>query len=156
MSEQRLHLRVNGQAYELTIPADRFLLDVLRDDLELLGTKEACDEGECGACTVLVDGRAVDSCIFLALQADGADVRTVEGLAVAGQLDPLQRAFIDEGAVQCGYCTAGMLMSAKALLDENPDPDESQIRAALEGNLCRCTGYDAIIRAVKAASGGRS
>ncbi len=156
MSEHRLHLRVNGQAYELTVPADRFLLDVLRNDLELLGTKEACDEGECGACTVLVDGRAVDSCIFLALQADGADVRTVEGLAVDGQLDPLQQAFIDEGAVQCGYCTAGMLMSAKALLDENPDPDESQIRAALEGNLCRCTGYDAIIRAVKTATGGRS
>jgi aerobic carbon-monoxide dehydrogenase small subunit len=149
----QLVLTVNGMAYEVeTKPTER-LLDVLRDQLGLTGTKEGCAEGECGACTVIVDGKAVNSCVMLAVQARGKEVLTVEGLAQEGELDLLQQKFVEYGAVQCGYCTPGMLMSAKALLMGNPVPSEQDIRIALAGNLCRCTGYTNIVAAVKAASG---
>jgi aerobic carbon-monoxide dehydrogenase small subunit len=148
-----LLLMVNGTLYEVDAPPTARLLDVLRDRLGFTGTKEGCAEGECGACTVLVDGRAVASCIMLAVQARGKEIVTVEGLAEDGELDLLQQKFVEYGAVQCGYCTPGMLMSAKALLMENPVPSDQDIRVALAGNLCRCTGYSAIVAAVKAASG---
>jgi len=149
----QLVLTVNGTTYEVEARPTARLLDVLRDQLGLTGTKEGCAEGECGACTVIVDGRAVDSCMMLAVQARGKEILTVEGLAQDGELDVLQQKFVEYGAVQCGYCTPGMLMSAKALLMGNPVPSEQDIRVALAGNLCRCTGYTAIVAAVKAASG---
>jgi len=152
VSKVPLQLRVNGQDYALQIEPDRYLLDVLRVDLGLLGTKEACDEGECGACSVLLDGKAVDSCILLALQAHGASVTTVEGLAGSRVLHPLQQAFVQSGADQCGFCTPGLLVAAKALLDENPAPTPEQIRLGLAGNLCRCTGYGNIVKAVQKAA----
>ena len=148
-----LLLTVNGTLYEVEVRPTARLLDVLRDQLGLTGTKEGCAEGECGACTVLVDGRAIASCVMLAVQARGKEIVTVEGLAEDGELDLLQQKFVEYGAVQCGYCTPGMLMSAKALLLENPVPSDQDIRVALAGNLCRCTGYSAIVAAVKAASG---
>jgi len=149
----QLLLTVNGMQYEVEARPTARLLDVLRDQLGLTGTKEGCGEGECGACTVIVDGKAVNACVMLAVQARGKDVLTVEGLAEGGDLDLLQQKFVEYGAVQCGYCTPGMLMSAKALLMANPVPSEQDIRIALAGNLCRCTGYAAIVAAVKAASG---
>ena len=149
----QLLLTVNGMQYEVEARPTARLLDVLRDQLGLIGTKEGCAEGECGACTVIVDGKAVNSCVMLAVQARGKEVLTVEGLAEGGELDLLQQKFVEYGAVQCGYCTPGMLMSAKALLMANPVPSEQDIRIALAGNLCRCTGYSAIVAAVKAASG---
>ena len=145
-------LKVNGIAYPLELDAGRTLLTVLRGELGLTGAKEGCDDSECGACMVLVDGRPVNSCSYLALQADGREITTVEGLAKNGDLHPLQAAFLDEGGVQCGFCTPGMLISAKALLDRNPSPDEDEIRLALSGNLCRCTGYSGIVRAVQAVA----
>ena len=148
-----LLLTVNGSVYEVDVRPTARLLDVLRDDLGFTGTKEGCAEGECGACTVLVDGKAVASCIMLAVQARGKEIVTVEGLARDGELDLLQQKFVEYGAVQCGFCTPGMLMSAKALLMANPVPSDQDIRVALAGNLCRCTGYSAIVAAVKAASG---
>ncbi len=148
-----LTLRVNGMTHEVEAAPTARLLDVLRDQLGLTGTKEGCAEGECGACTVIVDDKAVNSCVMLAVQAQGKEVLTVEGLAVDGELDDLQQKFVENGAVQCGFCTPGMLMSAKALLLANPLPSEQDIRIALAGNLCRCTGYSAIVAAVKAASG---
>jgi carbon-monoxide dehydrogenase small subunit len=149
----QLLLTVNGMLHEVEAQPTARLLDVLRDQLGLTGTKEGCAEGECGACTVIVDGRAVNSCVMLAVQARGKEVLTIEGLAPDGELDLLQQKFVEYGAVQCGYCTPGMLMSAKALLMGNPVPSEQDIRIALAGNLCRCTGYSAIVAAVKAASG---
>ena len=149
----QLLLTVNGMVHEVEARPTARLLDVLRDQLGLTGTKEGCAEGECGACTVIVDGRAVNSCVMLAVQARGKEILTVEGLAPDGELDLLQQKFVEYGAVQCGYCTPGMLMSAKALLMGNPVPSEQDIRIALAGNLCRCTGYSAIVAAVKAASG---
>ena len=149
----QLVLTVNGMVYEVEVPPTARLLDVLREQLGLTGTKEGCAEGECGACTVIVDGMAVNSCVMLAVQARGKEILTVEGLAQDGELDYLQQKFVEYGAVQCGYCTPGMLMSAKALLMGNPVPSEQDIRIALAGNLCRCTGYAAIVAAVKAASG---
>lgn len=146
-----LRMNVNGEDHELLIDPWRSLLDVLRDDLGLTGTKEACNTGNCGACTVIVNGKAVKSCLILALQVGGAQVLTIEGLADGENLHPLQEAFIDEFAVQCGFCTPGMIMSAKALLDENPNASEDEIREALHGNLCRCTGYTKIARAVLTA-----
>jgi carbon-monoxide dehydrogenase small subunit len=128
------------------------LAKVLRERLGLIGTKISCEQGECGACTVIVDGKAVNSCIVLAPEVDGCEVLTIEGLAQHGELDPIQTAFIEAGAVQCGYCTAGMIMSAKALLMENPDPTDPEIREALAGNLCRCTGYQRIVQAVSSAA----
>ncbi len=147
-------LIVNGIDYPLEIAPDRSLLRAIRDDIGLTGTKEGCDDSECGACMVLLDGRPVNSCSYLAVQAAGRQVATVEGLAPAdGALHPLQRALLSEGGVQCGFCTPGMLMSAKALLDSNPAPTETEVRQALAGNLCRCTGYTKIVRAVLSVAG---
>ena len=140
---------VNGEAYEREVPARRLLVHFIRDDLELTGTHVGCDTGNCGACTVHLDGQAVKSCMLLAVQADGAKVRTVEGLAGDdGELTPLQRSFSAHHALQCGYCTPGMLMSATALLEANPRPSEEEARTAIQGNICRCTGYQNIIEAI--------
>ena len=152
MTKAAVRLTVNDEAYDLVIDADRTLLDVLRTELELTGTKTNCLEAECGVCTVLVDGRAVNSCTMLAVVAEGRRVTTIEGLAKDGRLHPLQQAFIDHGAVQCGYCIPGMILSAKAFLDETPLPSDADVREALAGNLCRCTGYQKIVRAVQAAA----
>jgi carbon-monoxide dehydrogenase small subunit len=146
-------LAVNRERYDLAIPEHRTLLEVLREDLGLTGTKHGCELGECGTCTVLLDGRPVLSCLALAVECQGAEVLTVEGLAVNGRLHPLQRAFAELGAAQCGYCTPGILMTAKALLDAEPRPEREAIRAALAGNLCRCTGYSKILDAVELAAG---
>ena len=149
-------LQVNGVAYEVEIEPHRNLLSVLRTELGLTGSKEGCDDSECGACMVMLDGRPVNSCSFLALQAAGREVTTVEGLATDGELHPLQSAFLEEGGVQCGFCTPGMLISAEALLRENPDPSEEEVRAGLSGNLCRCTGYQGIAKAVLSVAQTRS
>lgn len=151
--KQVLSFRVNGEECEVYVEPWKTLLDVLRNELELTGTKVGCEAGACGACTVLIDGKAVKSCLVLAPQAKGKDILTIEGLAQNGQLDPLQQAFIDHFALQCGYCTPGMILAAKALLDENPKPTEDEVKEALYGNLCRCTGYVKIIEAVLAARG---
>jgi carbon-monoxide dehydrogenase small subunit len=152
MAKRAVTLTVNGDTYELVLEPDRTLLDVLRTELELTGTKTNCLEAECGVCTVLVDGLAVNSCTMLAVTAQGRAITTIEGLARDGELHPLQQAFIDHGAVQCGYCIPGMILSAKAFLDEEPSPDEHRIREALAGNLCRCTGYQKIVAAVQSAA----
>ena len=143
-----LEFTVNGQARSVAVDPETRLIDVLRDHLDLTGTKEGCGEGECGACTVIMDGETVNSCLVLALQARGKQILTVEGLAQDGVLDPLQQAFINEGAIQCGYCSPGMLLSSKALLMKNPHPSEPEVRTAIAGNLCRCTGYTKIVKAV--------
>jgi carbon-monoxide dehydrogenase small subunit len=156
VSRIALTLRINGEPYDVLTEPHRTLLDVLRADLGLMGTKENCLEAECGVCSVLLDGQVVNSCILLAAQCQGREILTIEGLARDGVLHPLQQAFIDHGAVQCGYCIPGMILSAKALLDENPSPDEAEIREALAGNLCRCTGYQKIVDAVHAAAGEAS
>ncbi|MBP1718474.1 MAG: aerobic-type carbon monoxide dehydrogenase, small subunit CoxS/CutS-like protein, partial [Deltaproteobacteria bacterium] len=143
-----LKLTVNGELHELEIPAQRTLLDVIREDLGFTGTKQGCGNGECGACTVLLEGEPVNACLVLALQADGKSITTIEGVSRAGALDPIQEAFIAKGAIQCGFCTPGMVLSVKALLDRNPRPDEMEIREALTGNFCRCTGYQKIVEAV--------
>ena len=148
----RLVFTVNGDRQDLEVPPTTRLIDVLREHLGMTGTKEGCSEGECGACTVILDGKAVNSCLVLAPQVRGRQVVTVEGLAGDGQLTALQAKFIEHGAIQCGYCTPGMLLSAKALLIANPDPTEAEIRMALAGNLCRCTGYSAIVEAVQDAA----
>ena len=145
-------LQVNETGYAVEIEADRTLLSVLRGELGLTGSKEGCDDSECGACMVLIDGRTVNSCSYLALQAEGRAVTTVEGLAEGTTLHPLQQAFLDQGGVQCGFCTPGMLISAAALLAANPDPTDDEIRAGLSGNLCRCTGYVGIVAAVRSAA----
>jgi aerobic carbon-monoxide dehydrogenase small subunit len=158
MSGAVYRFAVNGETVELAVPGMRRLLDALREDLGLTGTKEGCGEGECGACSVLVDGQVVDSCLVPVCQVDGADVRTVEGLADGDQLDPLQRAFLVTGGAQCGICTPGMLMAARAFLDSGGEPTDERIRDAIAGNLCRCTGYTKIIDAIALASSaqGRS
>jgi len=144
-------IEANGVPHRLKVKNSALLLDVLREELELKGTKQGCDQGQCGTCTVLLDGRPVLSCILLAVQADGKKITTIEGLASEGRLHPIQESFVEEGAVQCGFCTPGMILSSKALLDEKKDPSDHEIRKALSGNLCRCTGYAKIIRAVKKA-----
>ncbi len=143
---------MNGELYEVTIPPWRTLLDVLRNDLGFTGAKKSCDTGDCGGCTVIVDGKPILSCLTLAIEAQGKDILTIEGLATDGQLHPLQQAFVEHGAIQCGFCTPGMILSAKALLDENPKPTEEEVRQGISGNLCRCTGYIKIIEAIMAAS----
>ena len=148
---KELRFRVNGRPYALLVKPKTLLVDVLRDELNLTGTKTGCQSGYCGVCTVILDGKPVKSCSILALQANGKEVLTIEGLADGDKLHPIQQAFIDYFAFQCGYCTPGMILSAKALLDWNPDPTEDEIREALRGNLCRCTGYVKIIDAVLAA-----
>ncbi len=148
-------LNVNGQSYDLALAPHRTLLDVLREDVGLTGTKRGCDDGDCGACTVLVDGAPITSCMMLAVDAQGKAITTIEGLAVNGKLHPLQRAFIDHGALQCGFCTPGMILTAKYLLDENPHPTDEEIREGLAGNLCRCTGYVQILEAVEACRDGK-
>jgi aerobic-type carbon monoxide dehydrogenase small subunit (CoxS/CutS family) len=152
--KKELRLTVNGQPYELYVKPKTLLVEALRDHLGLTGTKRGCNSSSCGACTVILNGLAVKSCSILALQADGGEVLTVEGLASGAELHPLQEAFLDHGAFQCGFCTAGMLMSAKALLDENPKPTKEQIQEGIDGNICRCTGYNSIIRAVTAVVNG--
>ena len=153
-TEQTVRLRVNGTEYERTVEARISLADFLRHELELTGTHLGCEHGVCGACTVLFDGAAVRSCLTLAVQADGAEVRTVEGLAPAGDgaLHPIQEAYVNYGALQCGYCTPGFIMTTKAFLDENPKPTEAEIREGLGGNICRCTGYFNIVKAVMAGA----
>ncbi len=148
---QNLELKVNGQLYEVFAEPWRTLAEVLRDELGLTGVKVACDTGNCGSCTVLIDGKAVKSCLMLSPQAKGKEILTIEGLATEEGLHPLQEAFIEHFAVQCGFCTPGMILKAKALLDENPDATEDEIRAGLSGNLCRCTGYVKIVEAIMAA-----
>ena len=152
MAKIAIALDVNGDRHEVLAEPDRTLLDVLRTDLGLTGTKTNCLDAECGVCTVLVDGAAVNACLYLAVVAQGRSITTIEGLAPAGGLHPLQQAFVELGAVQCGYCIPAMILSAKAYLDEQPRPTEGQVREALSGNLCRCTGYQKIVDAVLAAS----
>jgi carbon-monoxide dehydrogenase small subunit len=147
-------LTVNGTPYEVAIEPQQSLLQLLREELHLTGTKEGCSEGECGACTVLLDGKTVDSCLIFALEAQGREVTTIEGLAQGDQLHPVQKAFAEYGAVQCGFCTPGMILAAKALLDSNPHPTELEIRQGISGNLCRCTGYVKIVEAIQAAARG--
>ncbi len=148
-------LSVNGDTHTLLVKANEVLTNVLRDRLDLTGTKKGCELGDCGSCTVLLDGRPVDSCMVLAVEADGREVTTIEGVAENGRLDAIQQAMVNHGAIQCGYCTPGMVLSAKALLTRNPHPTEHEVREAIAGNLCRCTGYVHIVEAVLAASEGR-
>jgi len=147
-----IEITVNGRARRFDVEPNKLLLNLVRDELHLTGTKYGCGIGECGACTVLLDGEAVLSCMVLAVDADGRSVETVEGVADGERLDPIQEAFIEEGAVQCGFCTPGFIMTTKALLKENPDPSEAEIREYLKGNYCRCTGYVNIVKAVQSAA----
>lgn len=150
--DQVLSFVLNGQEVKLNVRPNELLLDLLRDRLNLTGTKEGCGTGDCGACTVLVDGKPVNSCLTLALEVRDKDVLTIEGIAVDGKLHPIQETFINEGAVQCGFCTPGMILTAKAFLNENPDPSEAEIRNSIAGNFCRCTGYKKIVKAIKNSS----
>lgn len=143
-----IKLEINGESYEIAVAPQRTLIEVLREDLNLMGTKKACDMGDCGACTVLLDGNPVLSCLILAIAAKDKEIVTIEGLAQSGELDPLQKAFINYGAIQCGYCTPGMILSAKALLKRNPNPTVDEVKQAISGNLCRCTGYRKIVEAI--------
>jgi aerobic carbon-monoxide dehydrogenase small subunit len=147
-----INLNVNGTEYELAVAPNRTLTQALRDDLGLFGTKEGCGVGDCGACTVIMDGKPVNSCLVLAVQADGSEITTIEGVAGAEGLHPVQQAFVELGAIQCGFCRPGMILSAKSLLDSRPEPTEREIREALSGNLCRCTGYQKIVEAVQEAA----
>jgi carbon-monoxide dehydrogenase small subunit len=150
--EEKIKLTVNGEPCEVLVKPSDTLLQVIRDKLGLTGTKEACSLGDCGSCTVILDGKAVNSCLVLAMEAKGRDVLTIEGLRKGSELHPIQKAFVEHGAIQCGFCTPGMVLSAKVLLDENPMPTEEDVRGAIAGNLCRCTGYVKIIEAVMAAA----
>jgi glyceraldehyde dehydrogenase small subunit len=152
--KKELKFKVNGQPYDIYVKPKTLLVEVLRDHLGLTGTKRGCNSSSCGACTVMLNGMAVKSCSMLALQANGADIVTVEGLAKENKLHPLQEAFLDYGAYQCGFCTSGMLMASRALLEENPKPTKEQIKEGIDGNICRCTGYNSIIRAVTAVVKG--
>jgi carbon-monoxide dehydrogenase small subunit len=147
-----IRLTVNDREHELAVEPNQTLLQLLREDLGLTGAKHGCGLGECGACTVLLDGRPVNSCLVLAAQAEGSRVVTIEGLAVGDRLHPVQKAFVEKGAIQCGFCSPGMILSSKALLDQNPSPTEEEIRTAISGNLCRCTGYQKIVEAIVSAS----
>ena len=145
-------LKINNQQHELAVKPNLTLLDLLRYELGLTGTKKGCDLGECGSCTVIMDGKAVNSCLMLAVQADGHEIVTIEGVSQDGELHPLQKAFVEKGAIQCGFCSPGMILSAKSLLDQNPKPSEAEIRTAISGNLCRCTGYQKIVEAIQDAA----
>ena len=152
MEKRIIQLTVNGEGYEVVAAPNRTLLEVLREDLALTGTKEGCGEGACGTCTVLLDGKPVRSCLTLAVEVEGREVTTIEGLASMGELHPVQRAFVEYGAIQCGFCSPGMILTTKALLDENPDPTEEEARQAISGNVCRCTGYAKIVEAMLKAA----
>ena len=147
-----IELNVNGESYEVAVEPNRTLLKVLREELRLTGTKQGCDDGACGCCTVLMDGRPVLSCLVLAADAQGKEILSIEGMAQDNRLHPLQEAFIQHGAIQCGFCTPGMLLSAKALLEDNPEPTKEEVKRGMAGNLCRCTGYIKITEAILAAS----
>jgi aerobic carbon-monoxide dehydrogenase small subunit len=149
---QPITLQVNGERHDLLIPPWRTLLEVLREHLGLTGAKRSCQEGQCGTCTVLIDGKAVNSCLYLAVEAQGKDVQTIEGLAKGGVLDQIQKSFVQKGGIQCGFCTPGFVIAAKSLLNDNPNPSEDEIRDALVGHLCRCTGYVQIIEAIQDAA----
>jgi len=149
---KQIRLKINGHSHELEVKPWATLLDTLREDLGLTGTKEGCGQGECGACTVLMDGKPVNACLILAMEAQGKEILTIEGLAQGDELHPVQQAFVEIGGMQCGFCTPGMVLSAKALLDEKPEPTDEEIRKGLEGNFCRCTGYTKIIESVRAAA----
>jgi len=154
--QKQIKLTINGNSYELSVKPKTLLIDLLNSGLGLTGAKRGCDCSSCGACTVILNGKAAKSCSILAVQADGKEVITIEGLSDGAKLHPIQQAFVDNFAVQCGYCTPGMIMSAKALLDENPNPKEEEVKQALRGNLCRCTGYVKIIEAILVAAGNRT
>ncbi|PKN61400.1 MAG: (2Fe-2S)-binding protein [Deltaproteobacteria bacterium HGW-Deltaproteobacteria-15] len=154
-SKRLITLTVNGQEYELATYPNRTLLEVLREDLSLKGAKEACEDGVCGACTVLLDGKPVRSCLLLAVEAQGGEITTIEGLSGGEKPHPIQQAFLDHGAVQCGYCTSGMVLTAKALLDANPRPSEKEVLTAISGNFCRCTGYNKIVKAISSVKTDR-
>lgn len=145
-------LTVNGRMHELAVAPNRTLVDLIRCDLGLTGTKKGCEVGDCGTCTVIMDGKPVNSCLVLAVEANGREILTIEGMETNEGLHPIQRSFVEKGAIQCGFCSPGMLLSAKSLLDRNPKPDEREIRTAISGNLCRCTGYQKIVEAIKDAS----
>lgn len=149
MEKKRIKIKINGKWTELLVEPHELLVDTLRERLHLTGTKKGCEKGDCGACTVILNGKAVNSCLVLSVQTDGAELLTIEGLGTRGDLHPIQQAFVEHGAIQCGYCTPGMIMSVKALLDATPHPDEAEIREGLSGNLCRCGGYAQMIEAVK-------
>ena len=146
--KRKIELLVNGEPYDIEVDAHRTLLEVLRENLGLTGTKKGCDEGNCGACTILMNGKPVTSCLVLAIEAHGKEIVTIEGLASDGKLHPVQEAFVQHGAIQCGFCTPGMVLTAKALIDNNPKPSEEEVRKAIEGNICRCTGYVKIVEAI--------
>lgn len=153
--KREIHLTVNGREYDVLCSENATLLAMLREEMGLTGTKEGCGTGECGACTVILNGRAVNSCMVMAMEAEGAEVRTIEGEAKDGELSDLQKSFLEHNSLQCGFCTPGMIMSARALLDRNPHPTRDEIVEAMEGNLCRCTGYETIIEAIEAIGGER-
>lgn len=153
MEKQLIQLTVNGEDHDVVVTPNQTLVDVLREDLELTGTKVGCDEGACGTCTVLIDGKPVRSCLTLAVEAQGRSIETIEGLAVDGELHPVQKAFIEHGAIQCGFCTPAMILTSKAFLEQNPHPTEEEVRRAISGVVCRCTGYAKIVEAIMAAAG---
>jgi carbon-monoxide dehydrogenase small subunit len=150
--KQEIELKVNGELFRIKVETHRTLLEVLRETLGLTGTKEMCNKGDCGGCTVMIDGKPVLSCLTLAIEAQGKDILTIEGLAKGYELHPIQQAFVDHGAIQCGYCSPGFIMSAKALLDRNPHPTEDEIKEGISNNICRCTGYVQIVEAIQAAA----
>jgi carbon-monoxide dehydrogenase small subunit len=154
--KKKIDVSVNGESHRLRVEPRRTLLHVIRYDLGLTGTKAGCEKGECGSCTVIVNGRPINSCLLFAVEADGSEILTIEGVAKGTELHPLQKSFIQNGAIQCGFCTPGIILVAKALLDENPEPTENEIRHAIAGNFCRCTGYDKIVKAIMAVSEGKT
>ncbi len=153
MEKQLIQLTVNGEDHDVVVTPNQTLVEVLREDLELTGTKVGCDEGACGTCTVLMDGKPVRSCLTLAIEAQGKSIETIEGLASGGELHPVQKAFIEHGAIQCGFCTPAMILTSKAFLEQNPHPTEEEVRRAISGVVCRCTGYAKIVEAIMAAAG---
>jgi carbon-monoxide dehydrogenase small subunit len=152
MMKKMIRLEINKETHEVEVENRRTLLEVIRDDLHLMGTKKMCDMGECGSCTVIMDGQAVNSCLVLAVDAEGKKIETIEGVAEGDRLHPIQEAFVNQGAIQCGFCTPGMVMTTKAFLEKNPNPTEEEIKVAISGNFCRCTGYVRIVEAIRTAA----